>query len=159
MLLSALLSTLHLLTLALGLGAIVARIGLFRALAQAPDNPALRSRLLQADNLWGLAALFWIGTGLYRLLGGLEKPLAFYLGSGAFWLKMGLFLTVFALELAPMLFLMRWRQAGAEGLTPEPARLLRYARSSQVQAGVVILIVCVAAAMARGLGAGLLTRP
>lgn len=159
MLLSALLSALHLLTLALGLGAIVARSRLFGALAQEPDNGALRSRLLQADNLWGLAALLWISTGLYRLLGGLEKPLAFYLGSGAFWLKMGLFLTVFALELAPMLFLMRWRRVGAQGLTPEPARLQRYARSSQLQIAVSIAIVCVAAAMARGLGAGLLAQP
>jgi len=102
----ALLSAIHLLTLALGLGAIVAR---GRALARPLDESGW-SRLLAADNLWGVAALLWITSGVGRVfLGGRET--SFYTRNGFFWLKMALFGIVFALELTPMITFVRVRIA------------------------------------------------
>jgi uncharacterized membrane protein len=83
---SALLSAIHVLTLALGLGAVVAR---GRALAGPPDEAGWR-RLLAADNFWGLAAGLWIASGLGRVFLGGKEP-AFYWGNGLFWVKLGLF--------------------------------------------------------------------
>jgi len=83
---SALLSAIHVLTLALGLGAVVAR---GRALAAPLDESGWR-RLLIADNLWGLAAALWIASGLGRVFFGGKEP-AFYWGNGLFWLKLTLF--------------------------------------------------------------------
>jgi putative membrane protein len=89
----ALLSAIHVLTLALGLGAIFAR---GRALARPLDESGW-TRLLAADNLWGAAALLWIASGLARVFVG-GKETSFYTHNGFFWLKMALFGTVFALE-------------------------------------------------------------
>src|SRR5262245_22757064 len=99
---AALLSGIHLLTLALGLGAVVARR---RALAAPLDDAGWR-RLLAADNLWGAAAGLWIASGLARIfLGGKES--SFYWHNGFFWTKMALFSGVFLLELAPMVTFIR----------------------------------------------------
>ena len=57
-----LIATLHLLALPLGLGAVWARS---RALRGALSVDGLR-RVFVADNLWGVAAVLWIGTGLLR---------------------------------------------------------------------------------------------
>src|SRR5881397_2958890 len=94
---SALLSAIHVLTLALGLGAVFMR---GRALAR-PLDEAGWQRLLAADNLWGIAAGLWIASGLGRVFFGGKKP-SFYWHNGWFWVKMALFGLVFALEAAPM---------------------------------------------------------
>ena len=103
---SALLSSAHVLTLALGLGAIFIR---GRALAGPLDEAGWR-RLLTADNAWGIAAVLWIGTGLLRVFFGGKEP-AFYWGNGFFWVKMALFGLVFVLEIAPMMTFIRVRSA------------------------------------------------
>jgi putative membrane protein len=72
--------------------------------------------VLFADNLWGLAALLWLITGLWRAFGGLEKGSDFYLHDAAFLVKMGLFTLVFALEVRPMLTLIRWRIQKTKGI-------------------------------------------
>src|SRR5215471_8843706 len=61
---AALLSAIHLLTLALGAGAIFAR---GRAMSRPLDDQGWK-RLLAADNLWGIAALLWIASGLACVL-------------------------------------------------------------------------------------------
>jgi len=68
--LATLFSALHLLALGIGLGAIGWRARSLRALVA--DPRAVRP-VLMADNLWGIAALLWIGSGLTRLLAGLDK--------------------------------------------------------------------------------------
>ena len=60
-----LLAAIHLLALGIGLGAVWVRA---RALRGSPDESALR-RALTADGVWGLAALLWLSTGLWRLFG------------------------------------------------------------------------------------------
>src|SRR2546426_6857583 len=64
-----LIATLHLLTLPLGLGAIWARS---RALSLTRSADDLH-RVFVADNLWGLAAVLWLVTGLLREFAGLEE--------------------------------------------------------------------------------------
>ena len=93
---SALLSAVHVLALAVGLGAVYHR---GRALAGALDEAGWR-RLLAADNAWGLAAGLWIASGLGRVFFGGKEP-AFYWHNGFFWVKVALFGLVFALDSGP----------------------------------------------------------
>lgn len=139
------LAVLHLLALAIGLGAVWVRA---RTLHQALHPERLRSALT-ADAWWGVAALVWLATGLWRLFGSLEKPLGYYLHNPLFHAKMGLFVLVFLLELWPMITIMRWRR-GAGRATDDIAQ--RIAIISYVEAGLVIAMVFLASAMARGDG-------
>ena len=147
------LAALHLLALGLGLGAVLAR---GTALREPPSAGALR-RAFRADALWGIAAALWIGTGLWRLLAGTEMTAGYYLANPYFHAKMGFLVLVLALEIWPMVTLMRWRRAAAAGAAPEavlaagPAR--RIATISHVEALLVVLMVFAAVAMARGYGA------
>ena len=146
------LAALHLIALGLGLGAVIAR---GTALREAPSNAALR-RAFRSDSTWGFAALLWIATGLWRLLTGIEKPTGYYLSSPMFHAKIGLFLLVLALEIWPMMTLIRWRRTFSAGESAE--RLMtsgagrRIATLSHVEALVVVVMVFVAVALARGFG-------
>jgi putative membrane protein len=142
---SALLSAVHVLTLALGLGAVVAR---GRALAAPLDEAGWR-RLLAADNLWGGAAALWIATGLGRIFFGGRTP-SFYWGNGLFWTKMALFALVFVLELAPMRTFIRVRAARRRGAAPPAFPRAAYRRINTAETVLTVLIVFVAAFMARG---------
>ena len=93
MIVSALLSAIHVLTLALGLGAVFAR---GRALARPLDEDGWRRRLA-ADSAWGAAAALWIASGVARVFFGGKTP-GFYWQNGFFWVKLALFALVFALE-------------------------------------------------------------
>ena len=144
-----LLASLHLLALGIGLGAIWVRA---RALHGLPDLGCLR-RALRADAWWGLAALLWLGTGLPRLLVGTEKPTDYYLANHLFWLKMSLFGLVVLLELAPAVAFTGWRAALRHGETPNTTLAPRWALISRIEAGLVLLLLFTATAIARGYGA------
>lgn len=140
-------ATLHLLALVIGSGAICVRAWSLR-LASRPDR--LRTVFL-ADSLWGLAALLWIGTGVWRAFGGLEKGSAYYLGSTAFWIKMSLLGGILVLEVRPMTTLIGWRIAARRGGPVDLARAPMLARISLAQVFLVAAMVVAATAMARGL--------
>jgi putative membrane protein len=146
------LAGLHLIALGLGLGAVIAR---GTALREAPSNAALR-RAFRSDSTWGIAALLWIITGVWRVLDGIEKPTSFYLTNPVFHAKIGLFLVILLLELWPMVTLIRWRRTFSAGESAE--RLMtsgagrRIATISHIEALVVVVMVFVAVALARGLG-------
>lgn len=142
-------AVLHLLGLGIGLGAVWARA---RALRGPLDVAGLR-RVFYADGWWGVAAAIWIGTGLVRVIGGMEKDLDYYLQNHVFWGKMTLLLAVLALEIAPMVALIRWRAQVARGETPDTRLAGRYATISYVEVVLVLLMVLAASAMARGIGA------
>lgn len=144
-----LLAGLHLLGLGIGLGAVWAR---GRALTSRLDGEGLRSVFL-ADSFWGLAAALWVGTGLWRLLSGLEKDTAYYLHNHVFLGKMAFFAVILALEAWPMVTLIRWRRQVARGEQPDTGAAPLLARISFAQAGIVMVVVFLAAAMARGYGA------
>jgi putative membrane protein len=140
-------AALHLLALGIGMGSVWAR---GRALRSALDAAALR-RVFVADTWWGIAALIWISTGLVRAFGGLEKGSEYYLADSMFRAKMGLLVLVLLLEIWPMVTLVRWRVRMARGqevdFSPAPA----FARISEIQAGLLVLMIFAATAMARGI--------
>ena len=147
--LAAVFSALHLLALGVGLGAVFARGRTLRAVAGG-DTSAV-ARVLFADNLWGIAAVLWIATGLTRLFGGFEKPLDFYLYNGLFWVKMGMCGAVFALEILPMTTFIGWRAAMRRGVAVDTRRAASLVRINDFETALVVLIPFVAAGMARGL--------
>lgn len=144
--LSAVLSALHLLALAIGLPGVFLR---GRALKGPLDGSGLR-QLFAADNVWGIAAALWLATGLLRAFAGLEKGSAFYLGSSLFWLKMALFGLVIALEIRPMVTLIRWRMALGRGVLPDTSAARALHRLNHIELALIVVIVFVAAFMARG---------
>ena len=139
----------HLLALGIGLGAVWGRSRALRGTVL--DTVAIR-RALAADAWWGVAALLWLGTGIWRAFGGLEKGSQYYLRSDAFLAKMGLLGVILLLELWPMATLVRWRMQRQRGELPDLSRAAAFARISEIQALLVILMVFAATAMARGLG-------
>jgi putative membrane protein len=142
---SALLSAVHLLTLALGLGAAVAR---GRALARPLDAAGWR-QVLTADTLWGVAAALWLLSGLARVFYG-GKETSFYWLNGFFWLKMALFGLVFVLELTPMMTFIRVRSAQRRRAELPTFSADRLRRINHAEIVLVVIIVFVAAFMARG---------
>ncbi len=144
-----LLAAVHLLALGIGLGSVWARARLLAA--PTLDGPTLR-RALTADVWWGVAAILWVGSGLWRLLAATEKSTAYYLGNRAFWTKMALFLAILVLESTPIVRLGAWRRQLGRGETPDLSTAPGMARTSYVQVVLVVLMVLAATAMARGLG-------
>jgi putative membrane protein len=141
-------ASLHLLALGIGLGAVWAR---GRALRSSLDAGTLR-QVFFADTLWGLAAVLWISTGLWRLLAGLEKGTGYYLQNHLFLTKMALLALVLLLEIRPMITLIRWRRTVSRGEAPDTRAAPLLARISFVQAWLIGLMVFAAAGMARGMG-------
>ncbi len=145
MVVAALLSAIHVLTLAVGLGAVIAR---GRALAGPLDEAGWR-RLLTADNLWGVAAGLWIASGLGRVFFGGKEP-AFYWYNGLFWTKLALFALVLVLELSPMITFIRVRVAQRRKAPLPQFSVARFQRINAAETVLVVAIVFVAAFMARG---------
>jgi len=145
---AAIVSALHVLALALGLPSVFLR---GRALKGPLDRHGIQ-RLLAADNVWGIAALLWIATGLLRAFGGLEKGSAFYLNSVLFWVKMALFATILALEIRPMVTFIRWRRDLGRGRTPDTSGARALYHLNHAELAIVVVMVFVAAFMARGFG-------
>ena len=152
--LRVLLATAHLLALGIGLWAVMAR---GRALRELPAPGALR-RALEADAQWGVAAILWIGTGLWRYLGETEKATSYYNHNHLFLTKMGLLLLILVLEIRPATTLTRWRLAlargGATEIEVDRGAARRLATNSYEQAGLVVLMVIAASAVTRGFGLG-----
>jgi putative membrane protein len=146
--LSAIVSSLHLLALGIGLPSVFLR---GRALKGRLDREGLR-RLFAADTVWGIAAAVWLVTGLLRAFGGLEKGTAFYLGSWLFLTKMGLFLLIVALEIRPMVTFIRWRATLRRGAVPDISAARALYQLNHVELALVVVIVFVASFMARGFG-------
>jgi putative membrane protein len=152
MLLRITLAALHLVALGLGLYAVISR---GTALREAPNASSI-ARAFRADSVWGIAALLWIGTGLWRLFAETEKPIGYYMVSDAFYAKMGMLALILALEIWPMLTLIRWRVAIGRGAPAESlverGAARRIAVISHIEALLVVGMVFAAATMARSAG-------
>ena len=146
MALKYLLAVAHLLALGIGLGAVWGRWRALRSLKDAGGLPAV----FHADNWYGLAAGLWVATGLWRAFGGLEKPTEYYLESHTFLTKLGLFGLVFALEVWPMVVLVRWRRQLKRGEAPDLGRAPLLARLTLAELPLLVGMVFLAVAMARG---------
>ena len=146
MALKYLLAVAHLLALGIGLGAVWGR---WRALRNLKDTGGLPA-VFHADNWYGLAAGLWVATGLWRAFGGLEKPTEYYLESHTFLTKLGLFGLVFALEVWPMVVLVRWRRQLKRGEAPDLVQAPLLARLTLAELPLLVGMVFLAVAMARG---------
>jgi putative membrane protein len=148
------LAVLHLLALGVGFGAIYAR---GRALHRLSADANGLNRVFTADTWWGIAAVVWIVTGLWRAIAGTEKAPSYYATNHVFYAKMGLVALVLVLEIWPMVTLIRWRIANGSGRLPRSLALAstgrRLARVSDVQLLLIVAIVVAAVMMARGYGA------
>lgn len=144
------LAGLHLIALGLGLGAVINR---GTSLREVPD-PRTLHRVFRADNIWGIAAVLWIGTGVTRYLLGIDKSTEYYNANYFFLVKMALFLVIVILEIWPMVTLIRWRLAvrrgGSPGVVAVPGTARIMATISHIQALLIVLMVFAAVAMARG---------
>ncbi|MGE0770402.1 MAG: DUF2214 family protein [Cyclobacteriaceae bacterium] len=142
-----LLAALHLTTLGIGFGFCWMRGYALRNLI---STSGLKP-VFFADNLYGIAALLWITTGLLRAFGGYAKGSEYYLSSAAFWVKMGLFGMVFLLELIPMVTLIKWRIQEKKGQAIDLSSAHRLGAVSYIEVLLLAAIVFVAAGMARGM--------
>lgn len=149
MTLSTLFAALHLLTLGIGYGFAWMR---GRALANVKTKADL-ANVFFADNMYGIAALLWVATGLWRAFGGLEKGTDYYLSNHVFWLKMILFTILFAIEIYPMATLIKWRMnlKKERDFSLQPASLL--SKLTYAEVGLLTIMVFTAVLMARGVGA------
>jgi putative membrane protein len=146
------LAVLHLLALGIGLGAVWARA---RALGARPLDRASVRLVFAADGWWGVAAVLWLGTGLWRLLAGTEKATSYYVANHLFLAKMSFFAAILLLELWPAITLVRWRRVAARSgasWTPDGSTAARMRAISYIEALLVVAMVIVAVMMARGYG-------
>ena len=146
------LAALHLLALGIGLGAVISRSGALRA---RPFGRAEAARAFAADGWWGVAAMLWLATGVWRLMAGTEKATAYYTHNHVFLAKTGCFVAILVLEAWPMVTLLRWRAAarrGGSGWHPNTDTGRNMAIVGYVEALLVIVMVFLATAMARGMG-------
>jgi uncharacterized membrane protein len=144
-----LLAWLHLLALAIGLAGVWSRARALRDSLRDPEDRGALRRAFIGDSWWGVAALLWLATGLWRLFGSTEKSTSYYFANHAFYLKMALFITILALEAWPMATLIRWR---AKKAAPNPRDAGRIEVISYVQCALIVVMVAAAVSMARGYG-------
>ncbi len=146
------LAALHLLALAIGLQAVLQRAQWLTK----PLTGDVVKRVLHADSEWGLAALLWIATGLWRYLGSIEKGSLYYEHNAFFLIKMALLAVILLLEIRPMITLIKWRIALGRGTAPESlpgvGAVRSLARISAIQGVLIVIMVFLAVAMARGYG-------
>ena len=146
------LAALHLLALGFGFGAIMARWITLRR----PLTADSLKRVFHFDNQWGIAAGLWIVTGLWRWLGSVEKASSYYTANHWFLAKMGCLAIILALEVMPMVTLIRWRIALGRGAEvpalPGLSRARTVSAISAVQAVLVVAMLVFAVLMARGHG-------
>lgn len=144
-----LLAWLHLMALAIGPAAVWARARALRQSLREPHDAGAVRRALTADAWWGVAAVLWLVTGLWRLLGHTEKSTSYYLTNPVFYAKMAMFLAIVAMEIWPMMTLIRWRSGKAQ---PNARDVGRIEVISYAECALVVAVVFAAVTMARGYG-------
>jgi putative membrane protein len=109
-------------------------------------------RLLLVDRWYGIVAGLVIVTGLLRIYLGV-KGAAFYTHNPVFWTKMGLFVIVALLSIAPTLDYIKWnaRKAADGSIALQDSEFARTRTFLWAQILVLIFIPLCAVFMARGL--------
>lgn len=110
-------------------------------------------RLLNADRIYGIAAVAIIVIGIARVV-WFEKGATYYLHSAPFIAKMILFAAIGLLSIRPTMTFLSWRDALAENRVPALAADKQRALRSIVHIELVLLAVLIlcAALMAKGVG-------
>lgn len=103
------------------------------------------------DGFYGLAALLVLVAGFGRVFLG-AKGGDYYLASLAFWAKISIFIGIGLLSILPTLRFMAWRRRTARepSWTPLDADVHATKRYIHAEAGLLVLLPILAAAMAQG---------
>ena len=133
--------------------ALVIVLGAELVLVRAGLDAAGVARLGRLDAAYGGLAGLVLVAGLLRVVFG-AAGWEYYVGNWVFWTKMGLFALVGLISVVPTIAILGWRkrQAAEPGFVPDATEVLRLRRLIHLEAGLLLLIPVVAAAMARGIG-------
>jgi putative membrane protein len=145
-----LLAFVHLVGLAIGMGAVWTR---GRALNGTLDANGIQ-RILTADNWWGISAILLVVTGVLRGFAGYEKGTEYYLGNSLFILKMVLLGVIVVLEILPMITFIRWRIQLPKNKDIDTSQAVLFSWTSTIQTFLLADMVFMATGMARGFGLG-----
>jgi putative membrane protein len=149
MLQDALLAYAHFIAMIATATALVVEVVLLRTTLRWPQVGLLG----RIDIVYFGAAMLALATGLARAFWGL-KGAPFYLQNPVFYVKIGLFVIVALVSIAPTIQFIRWgRQADSHGDKPVPeAEVVRTRRFVLAELGLLALIPLAAVLMARGFG-------
>jgi len=119
-------------------------------LLRGPIDGAALKRLAGVDAGYGASAMLLLAVGLLRVFFGV-KGYDFYLHNPWFHAKLGAFVLVGLLSIAPTLRFLRWRKAlrADAAFLPPAAELARLSKFVRFQLMLVAAIFVLAAAMAR----------
>ena len=133
--------------------ALVIVLGAELVLVRAGLDAAGVARLGRLDAAYGGLAGLVLVAGLLRVVFG-AAGWEYYVGNWVFWTKMGLFALVGLISVVPTIAILGWRQrqAAESGFVPDAKEVLRLRWLIHLEAGLLLLIPVVAAAMARGIG-------
>ena len=146
--LPSLASAIHVLSLAAGVAILFLRR---QALLATLDDAGIR-RVLRLDNISGVVALAWMGSGLWRAFGGLEKGTEYYTSNWVFWLKLGLLGVAWGFETKCMLTFIRWRSQLAKNQPIDVSVAPSLVRRHYPEIAMIGILTVVAAFMAHGAG-------
>ena len=132
---------------------LVAILAIELVLVRPGMDAATIRRLSRIDLAFGLAAAVLLLVGFSRVFFGLKGP-AYYLGNWVFWSKIGIFALIGFLSIQPTLRILAWRRQMNADPEAVPARqdVMRVKRMIHIEAGLVLLLPILGAAMARGYG-------
>lgn len=116
-------------------------------------NPAAVNRLVTIDRIYGIAALAVLATGFARIYLG-AKGSGYYWGNWLLHAKIGAFVVVGLISIAPTLRFARWKKALRQtGALPAPEEVRKARKLVMLQAHIIPLIPLAAVFLARGFGA------
>jgi putative membrane protein len=107
--------------------------------------------VLRMDMVYGIAALVVLVVGFVRVF-HTEKGSDYYFDSGAFLVKLGLFLVVGLLSISPTIRFMSWRKPLREGRVPDfdSGTRRKVRRVIHIELTLLFVIMLMAVMMARG---------
>lgn len=143
------LAWLHFIFAFLILGALSAELFMLRL----PVNGSVALRILRADLFYGIGSVLLILAGGARVLWGV-KGWDFYSAEPFFWAKMGTFVVIGLLSIAPTRTFIRWAKAAKADATfvaPE-AEVKAARRWVMIEVHLIALLLLFASLMARGIG-------
>ena len=107
-------------------------------------------RLARTDQIYGMAAILILATGLLRLTEAYGRGPAFYMQNGVFHLKVTLFLLVGIISIAPTMRFLRWRRAMLkDNALPEASAVAGTRKLVLAELHILFLIPFLAALMVR----------
>ena len=116
-------------------------------------NADIVERLVTVDRIYGIAAAAVLVTGGLRIFLG-AKGAPWYLHNWLLHAKIGMFVAVALISIAPTLRFARWRKAlRADGKLPSEEEVKRARKLVMLQAHIIPLIPLAAVFLARGFGA------